>query len=119
MTTPTKTTTTTSPTDPTHTDTEMPRWRAARVDWFDTAKGFGFLAPARGPAVFVDYHVIEVPGYKTLTPGQPVIYTATDTNRGPEATRVIPYPAASAGADHRPRRAQPRWRRTRCQARAA
>ncbi|AYF79564.1 cold shock domain-containing protein [Nocardia yunnanensis] len=97
----------------------MPRWRAARVDWFDTAKGFGFLAPARGPAVFVDYHVIDMPGYKTLTPGQPVVYTATDTGRGPEATRVIPYPATGATADSRPRRTPSRWRRTRCQARAA
>ncbi|MFD6357152.1 cold-shock protein [Nocardia tengchongensis] len=112
----TTTKTITSPADPAHThDTELPRWRAARVDWFDTAKGFGFLTPARGPAVFVDYHVIEVPGYKTLTGGQPVIYTATDTGRGPEATRVIPYPAT----DHRPRRAQPTWRRARCQVRAA
>ncbi|MEV0467919.1 hypothetical protein AB0I30_35620 [Nocardia tengchongensis] len=42
-------------------------------------------------------------------------HTATDTGRGPEANRVIPYPAT----EHRPRRAQPTWRRARCQARAA
>ncbi|MEU0539991.1 cold shock domain-containing protein [Nocardia sp. NPDC005978] len=59
--------------------------------WFNSEKGFGFLTPDIGPAVFVDYSVIEVPGYKTLTADQHVIYTAHHTPRGPEATRVIPY----------------------------
>lgn len=41
--------------------------------------------------MFVEYQAIEVPGYKTLVAGQPVVFTATDTSRGPEATRVVPY----------------------------
>lgn len=59
--------------------------------WFNAEKGFGFLTADSGAAVFVDYRVIEVPGYKNLTAAQPVVFTATDTGRGPEATRVIPY----------------------------
>ncbi|WP_408639356.1 cold-shock protein [Nocardia yamanashiensis] len=71
------------------------------MSWFDTAKGFGFLTPAAGgPAVFVDYITIDVPGYKTLAPGQPVAYLATDTDRGPEATRVIPDPSPTLGCHH-------------------
>ncbi|MGV9408306.1 cold-shock protein [Nocardia sp. NPDC003693] len=68
-----------------------PHWQHARVAWFNPEKGFGFLTPEHGPAVFVDYSVIEVPGYKTLTTDQHVVYTFEHTPRGPEATRVIPY----------------------------
>lgn len=110
---PMMTTTTASPTDPA-TPTCPPRWRRAHVSWFDTAKGFGFLTPASGgPAVFVDYTTIDVPGYKTLAPGQPVAYLATDTDRGPEATRVIPDPRSNAGRHHASadtaRRRRSRW----------
>lgn len=90
------TTTIASPADHTpdpHTrDRDLPVWTPARVAWFDAEKGFGFLTPDTGPAVFLDYQVIEVPGYRTFTAGQQVIYTALDTPRGPEATRVVPYP---------------------------
>ncbi|WP_458687775.1 cold-shock protein [Nocardia tengchongensis] len=117
-------TTTASPTDPAHTGTghqhhRLPRWHRARVAWFDTAKGFGFLTPASGPAVFVDFHVIETPGYKTLTTGQPVIYTATNTTRGPEATRVIPYLRPTAGRTAHSAAGLRIGRRRRCSARAA
>ncbi|MFD6358191.1 cold shock domain-containing protein [Nocardia tengchongensis] len=72
--------------------------------WFDTRKGFGFLTPDTGAAVFVDYRVIEVPGFKTLTAGQPVLYTATTTSRGPEATRVGPATAPTDDHTRRDRR---------------
>ncbi|WP_442942730.1 cold-shock protein [Nocardia sp. NBC_01503] len=96
---------------------ELPRWQHARVAWFDAGKGFGFLTPDTGSAVFVDFSVIEVPGYKTLSAGQPVIYTALNTPRGPEATRVVPYPRSSAGPA--PRYVAPcaATRRSRCRAR--
>ncbi|MGW1738417.1 cold-shock protein [Nocardia sp. NPDC001965] len=95
-------TTTASPTDPAHPGTghhhdRPPRWHHARVAWFDTTKGFGFLTPTSGPAVFVDFSVVDTPGYRTLTAGQPVVYTVTATSRGPEATRVIPCPRPIAG----------------------
>ncbi|MFE3953627.1 cold shock domain-containing protein [Nocardia sp. NPDC059091] len=111
----------------THDAQQLPRWQHGHVAWFNTEKGFGFLTPDTGPAVFVDYQVIEVPGFKTLTAGQPVVFTATDTGRGPEATRVVPYirttsvgplPAAGTGRP-RPRTRPDRPYRSRCRARAA
>ncbi|MEV6071469.1 cold shock domain-containing protein [Nocardia sp. NPDC052001] len=111
------TTTTASPTDYTR-DRAPDRWQHARVAWFDGEKGFGFLTPDAGPAVFLDYQVIEVPGYKTLTAGQHVIYTATDTPRGPEATRVVPYPRTSTtpAPAQTPRIRSQRTPRHRCRA---
>lgn len=114
-------TTTASPTDrtpdPHSRDRALARWQPARVAWFDAAKGFGFLTPDTGPAVFLDYRVIEVPGYKTLTAGQPVIYTSTDTPRGPEATRVVPYPHTDTGSAPLSRVCGHRAARHRCRAR--
>lgn len=105
------------PTDPHAREREVPHWQHAHVAWFDTEKGFGFLTPDTGPAVFVDFAVIEVPGYKTLSAGQPVIYTALHTPRGPEATRVIPYLRTSTAPA--PRYVAPRaaTHRSRCRAR--
>ncbi|MGV9722871.1 cold-shock protein [Nocardia beijingensis] len=98
-------TTTTSPTDriphlDPHTDTELPRWQHGHVAWFNTEKGFGYLTPDRGEPVFAEYRAITTPGYKTLTAGQPVIFTYADTPRGPEATQIIPY--TRAGTTPRP-----------------
>ncbi|WP_068272086.1 cold-shock protein [Aldersonia kunmingensis] len=78
--------------DPVHRGAPTPAWTPGQVDWFDAQKGFGFLRPDRGGApVFCDYTAIEAPGYKTLHPGQRVVFTTTDTGRGPEATRVLTY----------------------------
>ncbi|WP_063713124.1 cold-shock protein [Nocardia jiangxiensis] len=90
---------------------EPPRWHHGHVAWFNTEKGFGFLTPDTGPAVFVDYQGIDALGFKTLAAGQPVVFTATDTGRGPEATRVVPYTRASTSTP--PQRGH---RRTRTQA---
>ncbi|MVU77250.1 hypothetical protein GPX89_08325 [Nocardia sp. ET3-3] len=108
-----------------HDAQRLPRWQHGHVAWFNTEKGFGFLTPDTGPAVFVDYQVIDVPGLKTLTAGQPVVFTATDTSRGPEATRVVPYirtssvlPTPGTGGPRR-RTGPDRPYRSRCRARAA
>ncbi|WKG07597.1 cold shock domain-containing protein [Nocardia sp. PE-7] len=67
-------------------------WQPGHVSWFDTAKGFGFLTPDQGgPAVFCDYTAIASPGLKILHAGQRVIFTVTDTGRGPEAIQVLTY----------------------------
>lgn len=111
----------------THDAQQLPRWQHGHVAWFNTEKGFGFLTPDTGSAVFVDYQVIDVAGLKTLTAGQPVVFTVTDTQRGPEATRVVPYtrttsvlPIPAPGTDRpRPRTRPNRPYRSRCRARAA
>ncbi len=114
---------TTTPTDPTpaasHTDTtrcdphirsteQLPRWQHGRVAWFNTEKGFGFLTPEAGPAVFADYQVIDVSGFKILVAGQQVVFTAADTARGPEATCVVPYIRTSTSTPPQPRHSRAR-----------
>ncbi|NUS93751.1 MAG: cold shock domain-containing protein [Nocardia sp.] len=92
--------------DPAHRGAPASPWIPGRVDWFDAQKGFGFLRPDHaGQPVFCDYTAIETPGYKTLHPGQRVVFTTTDTGRGPEATRVLTYdqPITEAEAAGRPR----------------
>ncbi|WP_405136336.1 cold-shock protein [Nocardia sp. NBC_01388] len=109
--------------DPHTRDRALARWQHARVAWFDAEKGFGFLTPGTGPAVFLDYRVIDVPGYRTLTAGQQVIYTATDTPRGPEAIRVVPFLHTDTGtvavSAPVPRVRGHRSARHRCRARVA
>ncbi|MFC4376109.1 cold-shock protein [Nocardia halotolerans] len=75
-----------------HREAEFGSWQPGHVAWFDAEKGFGFLTPDHGDqAVFVEHTAIQAPGYKTLRAGQPVVFTATDTSRGPEAVRVLTY----------------------------
>lgn len=77
-----------------HAATASRSWQPGRVAWFDAEKGFGFLTPDRGgPTVFCDYTAIDSPGYKTLHAGQCVVFTVTDTSRGPEAVQVLTYGA--------------------------
>ncbi|WP_332909986.1 cold shock domain-containing protein [Nocardia asteroides] len=107
-----------SPTDPhRHAATDSVAWQPGRVDWFDAEKGFGFLVPDRGgPAVFCDFTAIDSPGYKTLRAGQRVVFTATDSGRGPEAVRILTYDesaldASSARLPKASRHSVPRTRR--------
>ncbi|MGV9821973.1 cold-shock protein [Nocardia xishanensis] len=87
------TTNTPSPTDiHRHTGADPIGWRHGTVAWFNSEKGFGFLTPDdRTAAVFVEYSSIESTGYRTLSAGQPVVFTTEHTPRGPEAGRVRPY----------------------------
>ncbi|MVU78544.1 hypothetical protein GPX89_14970 [Nocardia sp. ET3-3] len=63
------------------------------VLWFDTAKGFGFIAPDGQPArrLFVEYSGIDLPGYRTLSEHQPVTFTIERDERGLRASAVRPH----------------------------
>ena len=59
------------------------------VKWFNSAKGFGFIAPTEeGDDVFAHYSEIDMDGYKTLTEGQEVEYELEDGPKGPKAANI-------------------------------
>lgn len=61
------------------------------VKWFSERKGFGFIVPDDGSEeLFVHHSNIAGDGFKTLTDGQAVEYTAGQGKKGPEATDVRP-----------------------------
>jgi CspA family cold shock protein len=60
------------------------------VKWFDNAKGYGFIVNPEGEDVFVHYRSIQGDGYKTLSEGQQVVFTATRGDKGWQAAEVTP-----------------------------
>ena len=59
------------------------------VKWFNSEKGFGFIAPdAGGSDVFVHYSAIEGTGFRTLEEDQPVTYDVTQGPKGAQADLV-------------------------------
>lgn len=61
------------------------------VKWFSERKGFGFIVPDDGSEeLFVHHSNIAGDGFKTLSDGQAVEYTAGQGKKGPEATDVRP-----------------------------
>jgi CspA family cold shock protein len=61
------------------------------VKWFNSEKGFGFIAPSDGsPDVFVHFSAIQSQGYKTLDEGQNVEFDVTQGQKGLQAENVRP-----------------------------
>ncbi len=59
------------------------------VKWFNSEKGFGFIAPDDGSAdVFVHYSAIQTNGFRTLEENQRVRFEIGQGNKGPQATDV-------------------------------
>lgn len=59
------------------------------VDWFDPAKGFGFLKRDDGePDVFCHYTGIDSTGFKTLTKGDRVTFLVEQGRQGLQAACV-------------------------------
>jgi CspA family cold shock protein len=59
------------------------------VKWFNSAKGYGFIAQPQGNDVFVHYSAIQEKGFKTLREGEPVEFDLKIGPRGPQAENVI------------------------------
>ncbi|OLR89451.1 cold-shock protein [Actinokineospora bangkokensis] len=61
------------------------------VKWFNSEKGFGFIAPdGGGPDVFVHYSEIQTNGFRTLEENQKVTFEVGQGAKGPQATGVVP-----------------------------
>jgi 3D-(3,5/4)-trihydroxycyclohexane-1,2-dione acylhydrolase (decyclizing) len=59
------------------------------VRWFDSRKGFGFIAQDGGGLdVFVDYTEVEGEGFRSLAAGQRVRFEIRQAKTGPEARSV-------------------------------
>ena len=58
------------------------------VKWFNSEKGYGFIAVDEGEDVFVHYSAIQMEGYKSLEEGQRVEFEVTTGQKGPQADQV-------------------------------
>lgn len=59
------------------------------VKWFNSSKGYGFLAQEGGPDVFVHYSAIQGDGYHSLEEGQKVEFTVEKGQKGLQAANVV------------------------------
>jgi CspA family cold shock protein len=59
------------------------------VKWFNSEKGFGFIAPDDGSAdVFAHYSAIDAGGYRSLDENQKVSFETEQGPKGPQATNI-------------------------------
>ncbi len=59
------------------------------VKWFNSSKGYGFIARDGGKDVFVHFSAITMDGYKTLVEGDKVEFNIEDSPKGPQAANVV------------------------------
>jgi CspA family cold shock protein len=59
-----------------------------KVKWFNSRKGYGFIATGDGRDVFVHYSDIVAEGYKTLVEGDSVLFDIVEGEKGLRATNV-------------------------------
>ena len=60
------------------------------VKWFNSEKGYGFIAREGGADVFVHFSAITMEGYKSLEEGQAVEFDVAPGRKGEEAQNVRP-----------------------------
>ena len=60
------------------------------VKWFNAAKGFGFIAREGQDDVFVHYSAIQTEGFLKLIEGQQVEFSLEQTDKGLQASEVVP-----------------------------
>jgi cold shock protein len=61
------------------------------VKWFNSEKGFGFIAPDDGTAdVFARYSAIASSGYRSLEENQKVQFEVAQGPKGPQVENIRP-----------------------------
>lgn len=61
------------------------------VKWFNSEKGYGFIAPDDGSAdLFAHYSQIDSRGYRSLEEGQKVEFEVGQGQKGPQAQQIRP-----------------------------
>lgn len=69
------------------------------VKWFNSEKGFGFIAPDDGSAdVFVHFSAIDSKGFRSLNENDKVEYETQQGPKGLQAANVVVTEAAEAPA---------------------
>ncbi|HEU4541100.1 MAG TPA: cold-shock protein [Jiangellaceae bacterium] len=58
------------------------------VKWFNSEKGYGFIAVDGGNDIFVHYTAIQMEGYRSLEDGQRVEFEIGEGPKGPQAEQV-------------------------------
>jgi CspA family cold shock protein len=58
------------------------------VKWFNSEKGYGFIAVDDGQDLFVHYTAIDMEGYRSLEDGQRVEFEVGQGPKGPQAEQV-------------------------------
>jgi len=59
------------------------------VKWFNSSKGYGFIAREGGEDVFVHFSAIQGEGYRNLEEGQKVEFTIEKGPKGLQAANVV------------------------------
>ncbi|MEW6682184.1 MAG: cold-shock protein [Nitrospirota bacterium] len=60
-----------------------------KVKWFNSSKGYGFIAQDQGSDVFVHFSAIQGDGFKTLDEGQEVEFEIVNGPKGLQAANVV------------------------------
>ena len=58
------------------------------MKWFNSEKGYGFIAVDGGQDLFVHYTAIDMEGYRSLEDGQRVEFEVGQGPKGPQAEQV-------------------------------
>ena len=59
------------------------------VKWFNSQKGYGFIAMEDGKDIFVHYNSIQGSGFKSLDEGEQVSFEIRNSPKGEHAENVI------------------------------